>query len=149
MAALRDRLSVVGGYLRVDREGGTVALGGDEGGEAARALLIGGDEDPVVQVTERDRGDRGLHWRILECERLAACKRDDEGRVEERPPHANGSRGIAVLNRIGPDGAPTREGHGLVGMRERAAVLGGSLQAVREDGRFRLQATLPYESSER
>jgi signal transduction histidine kinase len=40
-------------------------------------------------------------------------------------------------------------GHGLVGMRERATMLGGSLEAgPREDGGFQVTATLPLSSSE-
>ena len=35
-------------------------------------------------------------------------------------------------------------GHGLVGMRERAALLGGSLDAERADGAFRVHARIPY-----
>ena len=34
-------------------------------------------------------------------------------------------------------------GYGLVGMRERAALVGGSLEAGAEDGRFRLRVRLP------
>jgi signal transduction histidine kinase len=37
-------------------------------------------------------------------------------------------------------------GHGIQGMRERAALLGGSLDAAAGDGRFRVQACLPYGS---
>ncbi len=40
-------------------------------------------------------------------------------------------------------------GHGLVGMRERAALLGGTLNAKREDGTFRVSAELPYEEQRR
>jgi signal transduction histidine kinase len=36
-----------------------------------------------------------------------------------------------------------RSGHGLVGMRERAIVVGGTLQTRRDDGRFVVQAFLP------
>ena len=39
---------------------------------------------------------------------------------------------------------PTSGGHGLIGMRERATLLGGSLDAERADGAFRLDAELPY-----
>jgi signal transduction histidine kinase len=35
-------------------------------------------------------------------------------------------------------------GHGIVGMRERASLLGGSLEARGEDGVFRVRALLPY-----
>ena len=36
-------------------------------------------------------------------------------------------------------------GHGIVGMRERALLLGGTLQTSAEDGRFRVLARLPYD----
>jgi signal transduction histidine kinase len=35
-------------------------------------------------------------------------------------------------------------GHGLIGMRERAALLGGSLDAERANGSFRVHARIPY-----
>ena len=43
--------------------------------------------------------------------------------------------------------APTRPGGGLglVGMRERAQLLGGTLEAGREDDGFRVRAVLPYD----
>ncbi|MGP3955712.1 sensor histidine kinase [Nonomuraea sp. 3N208] len=42
-------------------------------------------------------------------------------------------------------GTPRRDGgHGLIGMRERAALAGGSLDAGRADGVFRVHARLPY-----
>ncbi|MGH8925120.1 MAG: sensor histidine kinase [Acidimicrobiia bacterium] len=39
---------------------------------------------------------------------------------------------------------PTEGGHGLIGMTERAALLGGSLDAERVDGLFRVMARIPY-----
>jgi signal transduction histidine kinase len=36
------------------------------------------------------------------------------------------------------------EGHGIVGMRERAALLGGRIEVSRRGGRFRMRAELPY-----
>jgi signal transduction histidine kinase len=41
---------------------------------------------------------------------------------------------------------PTDRGHGILGMRERAALLGGSLDTRRLDGSFRVDARLPYSS---
>jgi signal transduction histidine kinase len=41
-------------------------------------------------------------------------------------------------------GAMPRAGHGLIGMRERATLIGGSLDAGRENGTFRVHAALPY-----
>ena len=40
-------------------------------------------------------------------------------------------------------------GHGLIGMRERAALLGGTLSAKREDATFCVSAELPYEEQRR
>jgi signal transduction histidine kinase len=36
------------------------------------------------------------------------------------------------------------EGHGIVGTRERAALLGGRIEVSRRGGRFRMRAELPY-----
>jgi signal transduction histidine kinase len=41
------------------------------------------------------------------------------------------------------NGATVNRGHGILGMRERAALLGGSLQAGPSHGRFRIHARLP------
>jgi signal transduction histidine kinase len=52
---------------------------------------------------------------------------------------------IAITNPVAGDGSPAAGGgHGLVGMRERAALLGGRLEARGEDGVFRVRAVLPY-----
>jgi signal transduction histidine kinase len=52
---------------------------------------------------------------------------------------------LAVSNPV-PAGYSMREdgGHGLVGMRERATLLGGEFDARRHNGAFRLRARLPY-----
>jgi len=53
---------------------------------------------------------------------------------------------MTVSNAVGDD-APARAGnggHGLVGMRERAALLGGEVEAGRVNGDFRVRARLPY-----
>jgi signal transduction histidine kinase len=50
-----------------------------------------------------------------------------------------------VENVLVPGRPPRSEGggHGLVGMRERAALLGGSLEAEAREGRFEVRARLP------
>jgi signal transduction histidine kinase len=52
---------------------------------------------------------------------------------------------LIVSNAVRDD-APARAngGHGLVGMRERAALLGGDVEAGRDDGAFHVHARLPY-----
>ena len=52
---------------------------------------------------------------------------------------------LEVANAVG-DAPPTRRcgGRGLAGVRERATLLGGTLEAGARDGEFTLRATLPY-----
>ena len=54
---------------------------------------------------------------------------------------------IMVSNPAGPTQSQGG-GHGIVGMRERAALLGGSLEASASDGVFNLRARLPYGDAE-
>jgi signal transduction histidine kinase len=52
---------------------------------------------------------------------------------------------IAVTNPVAADSRATSGGgHGLVGMHERAALVGGTLDAGGDDGVFRVRARLPY-----
>ncbi|WP_414638823.1 sensor histidine kinase [Actinophytocola sp.] len=51
---------------------------------------------------------------------------------------------LDVVNPIATERIPTRSGYGILGMRERAATAGGSLDAqARPDGRFVVHAELP------
>jgi signal transduction histidine kinase len=51
---------------------------------------------------------------------------------------------LDVVNPIAADRAPVRSGYGILGMRERAATAGGTLDAdSRPDGRFVVHAELP------
>ena len=52
---------------------------------------------------------------------------------------------VSVANPVAPGSSSlTSEGHGMVGMRERATLLGGTLESGQADGRFRIRARLPY-----
>ena len=51
---------------------------------------------------------------------------------------------LAVDNPTRRDEPIGESGHGIVGMRERAALLGGTLDARARDGGFRIEAHLPY-----
>jgi signal transduction histidine kinase len=46
-------------------------------------------------------------------------------------------------------GAPPAHGHGIVGMRERTALLGGDFEVSADNGLFRVRARLPYSGTER
>ena len=53
---------------------------------------------------------------------------------------------LTVVNPVA--GAPAERpggGRGITGMRERTVLLGGTLDAGLEDGRFRVRAVLPYD----
>lgn len=50
-------------------------------------------------------------------------------------------------NPVPADRAPrSGGGHGLIGMRERATLIGGSLEAECNNGVFRVHALIPYGS---
>lgn len=52
---------------------------------------------------------------------------------------------LTITNPVRTDRAPQPGGgHGLIGMRERATLLGGSLHAERANGTFRVRARIPY-----
>lgn len=51
---------------------------------------------------------------------------------------------IKVTNPTTTNGSAPGGGHGIVGMRERATVLGGTLETQAGNGTFRLHARLPY-----
>jgi signal transduction histidine kinase len=51
---------------------------------------------------------------------------------------------LTVTNPLAPGRRGERGGLGLVGMRERATLVGGVFEAGADDGRFRVRAVLPY-----
>jgi len=57
---------------------------------------------------------------------------------------------VEVINVVRDGAAPAGTGFGLVGMRERAAAVGGALQAgPASGGRFRVAANLPVRARRR
>jgi signal transduction histidine kinase len=87
-------------------------------------------------------------YRILQ-EALTNSARHGAGPAEVKVSFGDRSLELTVANRAQPDApAPSPEraggGHGLVGMHERATLLGGQLEAGRRNGEFRVQARLPY-----
>ena len=88
------------------------------------------------------RGADQAAYRILQ-EALTNAARHGGGGAEVDIVFADGAVEITVSNPAAV--APGDDGHGLVGMRERAALLGGTLETDASNGHFRLRARLPYE----
>jgi signal transduction histidine kinase len=82
-------------------------------------------------------------YRILQ-EALTNAARHGDGAAEVDITFAPGELELAVANPTRPGWQSAGGGHGMVGMRERAALLGGRLEAGASNGLFRLFARLPY-----
>jgi signal transduction histidine kinase len=83
-------------------------------------------------------------YRILQ-EALTNAARHGDGHARVQIDFGQRELGVVVENVLVP-GRPARAeggGHGLLGMRERAALLGGSLQAHAREGRFEVRTRLP------
>ncbi|WP_309065828.1 sensor histidine kinase [Microbacterium sp.] len=81
-------------------------------------------------------------YRILQ-EALTNAIRHGEGDVVVRLSWWADRVDIEVRNAVAVATAPSSGGHGLIGMRERAQLAGGTLDAERDAGQFVVRATLP------
>lgn len=81
-------------------------------------------------------------YRILQ-EALTNAIRHGDGAVDVRLAWLPERVDIEVANRIGALAPATSQGHGLIGMRERAQLVGGSLHAGLEGESFLVRASLP------
>jgi signal transduction histidine kinase len=84
-------------------------------------------------------------YRILQ-EALTNAARHGDGSAEVDIAFRPRALELTVTNPTGADATPADAAHGIVGMRERAALLGGTLEAGAENGRYRVRAVLPYGS---
>jgi signal transduction histidine kinase len=82
-------------------------------------------------------------YRILQ-EALTNAARHGDGSAEIHIGFGPSSLELGVSNPTNQERAPGEAGHGIVGMHERAALLGGSLEAGAGNGVFRVRARLPY-----
>jgi signal transduction histidine kinase len=83
-------------------------------------------------------------YRILQ-EALTNAARHGRSGAEVQIAYRERQLELTISNSL-PAGAHGEDqgGHGILGMRERAALLGGTLQAASSDGCFRVRARLPY-----
>jgi signal transduction histidine kinase len=121
-------------------------------GMAALDSLLHQHRDAGLGVTMHTSGARRplgpsvdrAAYRILQ-EALTNSARHGAGGAEISVSYGERALELMVANRTRADltERPTG-GHGLVGMRERAALLGGELRAGRQNGHFEVRARLPY-----
>ena len=103
-----------------------------------------------ITVVERGSGRRdgatvgATAYRILQEALTNAARHGGARPVTVTVAHGTDAVAIEVANELAGTGAAGRRGHGIPGMRERAALIGGSLQTAVDRGRFVLQAHLPY-----
>jgi signal transduction histidine kinase len=105
-----------------------------------------------VHVTTRGEPPRQLEnavdqaaYRILQ-EALTNTARHGTGTAQVELAFDETALELTISNPASDEGAERPNGgHGLVGMRERATLLGGSLEAERVNRAFRVRARIPYE----
>jgi signal transduction histidine kinase len=105
-----------------------------------------------VHVTTRGEPPRQLEnavdqaaYRILQ-EALTNTARHGTGAAQVELAFDETALELTISNPASDEGAGRPNGgHGLVGMRERATLLGGSLEAERVNRAFRVRARIPYE----
>jgi signal transduction histidine kinase len=102
-----------------------------------------------VRIEGRPRPlPRGLDqaaYRILQ-ESLTNAARHGEGVAEVSVRYGEREVELAIANTVAaaPPDAEKAGGHGILGMRERASLLGGTLDAGRDGHGFHVRARLPY-----
>ncbi len=101
------------------------------------SLAVSGDRDGLTPAVDRSA------YRILQ-EALTNAARHGAGSADVRVAFVADALQLAVTNPVRPGGAaPGAGGHGIVGMRERAALLGGTLDVSEGERSFEVRVLLP------
>jgi signal transduction histidine kinase len=133
------------GALRDDDERAQTPIGlAALPGLVERHRDAGLDVDVLVNGARRPLGpavDQAA-FRILQ-ESLTNALRHGAGSAKVALSYGSDGLEIAVANPSRVNG-PANAGHGIVGMRERASLLGGDLVVQSTNGVFRIRAHLPY-----
>jgi signal transduction histidine kinase len=113
---------------------------------AERHRAAGGELDIRIRGSRRPLPsaiDRAA-YRILQ-EALTNAARHGNGTAEVDVAYTPGALELTVTNPARGESNSVGGGHGIVGMRERAALLGGTVDAGADNGVFRVEARLPLE----
>jgi signal transduction histidine kinase len=153
----RESVGEIDQMVRVLREHAALPLGGNEveppPGLAAFDGLVERHRAAGLRVTTEVSGrrrplppgvDRGA-YRILQ-EALTNAARHGDGSAQVELAYRPDALEVSVGNPLPRERAnhASGGGHGVIGMRERAALLGGSLEVGPHNGRFQLHARLPF-----
>ena len=147
----RETVTDIDHMVSALRENATTAEVEPPAGVAALERLVERQRAAGLEVTTRMSGDLE---RVPASVDRAAYRVLQEA-LTNAARHGGGSAHVVVTVDEALDlmvtnplvhGAATGDGHGLVGMRERVALLGGELEAGAQDGRFRVHAHLPLEA---
>jgi signal transduction histidine kinase len=97
-----------------------------------------GEPQPLESATDQ------AAYRILQ-EALTNAARHGTGVARVELTFGNAALELTISNPAPAENAPrSNGGHGLIGMHERATLLGGSFDAKRTNGDFQVRARLPY-----
>jgi signal transduction histidine kinase len=140
---------IVGSLRRDDPANGAIAA---PAGLASLDTLIARHRAAGLEVTVHSSGmphtpsgaaDQAA-YRILQ-EALTNAVRHGDGSAHIELEFAGTAVELTVTNPVPALGVPRSSGgHGLIGMRERATLLGGDLDAAAANGTFRVHARIPY-----
>jgi len=146
----RDTLAEIDQLVRALREEGASNGVEPPAGLAALDTLLARSRAAGLEPSVTVEGERRAlapavdqaAYRILR-EALTNAARHGSGTASVTLAYGPSALAITVDNPLGGE-APAGAGHGLVGMRERASLVGGTLETAARDGRFHVHATLPY-----
>jgi signal transduction histidine kinase len=103
-------------------------------------ISVTGEGEPRPLETAVDQGA----YRILQ-EALTNAAKHGTGAARVELVFGTATLQLTVINPAAGESAPRANGgHGLIGMHERATLLGGSFEAQRANGTFCVRARLPY-----
>jgi signal transduction histidine kinase len=142
VGALRDHGAITRG---VDAPPGLASLDTLVGRHAAAGLEVhvASEGEPRLLENAVDQAA----YRILQ-EALTNAARHGAGSADIDLVFGEAALELRIRNTASAQSVPrAKGGHGLIGMRERATLLGGSLEVKRTNGSFSVRARLPYERS--
>jgi len=147
----RETLEEIDQLVRVLRDPGGADGVEPPAGVAALDTLVARSRAAGLDVEMSRKGERrslppGVDqaaYRILR-EALTNASRHGSGTARLELSYGASALELVVENPLAPNVPQARAGHGIVGMRERAHLVGGTLGARVVGARFRVEARLPY-----